>query len=268
MQFVLQKHGCPLCRLVANSNDFRPPSLSRRRHNDDNLDIARHLVGEWHSLHCETRPLGVFLVRHLAFSRDNRTWTAHYRHYADPYCHRETFTVVARGAYLAGPPSPRINNARHYTFDVHAVYVTPHDARTLQTLQADASCGTRDLWKLGARQEVTHTDGCAAFGIAVPERQYELAKVERGRGQLRLFLGQTPTDGGSATTPERRATSFQAPLVQCSDELKIILAYGPGYRFAPAPASRGGTAAGLRQSLAMIATTFVLTLSLACWRVY
>lgn len=258
-----QKQACPLCRLMANSNDIRPPSLSRRRHHDDDLDIARYLTGEWHSMRCETRPLGVFLVRHLAFSRDNRTWTAHYRHYADPYCHRETFTVVARGHYTAGSPAHRIHNTRHFTFDVHAVYVTPHDTRLLQTLQTDISCGTRDLWKLDARQEVTRTNGCATLGITVPQRQYELVKVERGREHVKLYLGQSPTDGGNPVSPERRPSSFQAPLVQCSDELKIILAYGPGFRVASSSTSSGVSTARLNQSLA---TILFLTMAIASRR--
>jgi len=262
---VLQKQGCPLCRLVANSNDFRPPSLSRRRHHDDDddddLDTARHLTGEWHSVRCETRPLGVFLVRHLAFSRDNRTWTAHYRHFADPYCHREMFSVVARGHYTAGPPARRFHNTRHFTFDVHAVYVTPHDVRLLDTLQADVSCGARDLWRLDARQDVTRTNGCASLGIAVPQRQYELVKLERGREHVKLYLGQSPTDGGNPVSPERRPSSFQAPLVQCSDELKIILAYGPGYRVISPPTSGGASTTRLDQWQAAIMLSLLTVVS-------
>ena len=266
--FMFQKHGCPLCRLLANSNDFRPPSLLRRHHHqDDDVDIVHHLAGEWHSVRCETRPLGVFLVRHLAFSRDNRTWTTQQHHYADPYCQRKTFTLVAHGTYTTGSPSRRIHNARDYIFDVHVAYITPHDARTLRTLQADSACGTRDSWEMGARQEVTLTGGCATLGITVPQRQYELVKLERSRGQFQLFLGQTPTDGGSQATVERRPTSFQAPLAQCSDELKIILAY-PGYQSASSSISSGVMAVALQQLSPAYAMVSLLTISIHCMQFY
>ena len=265
---MFQKHGCPLCRLLANSNDFRPPSLLRRHRQDDDFDIALHLAGEWHSVRCETRPLGVFLVRHLAVGRENRTWTTQQRHYSDPYCQHDTFTYVAHGTYTVESPSRRIHNAREYIFDVDVAFITPHDARTLRTLQADSACGTSDSWKLGARQDVTLTNGCATLGITVPQRQYDLAKIERSREQFRLLLGQTPTDGGSQATVDRRPTSFQAPLVQCSEELKSFLAY-PGYQSASSSISSGAMAIIAPQRLLpATAMMSLLTLSLLCMRFY
>lgn len=206
-------HPCPACGIIYRSNEHHPPILPFT------LEPPFLIGGKWVSAHCELRPAVLFLTRYLIFYEHNQTWEGHYYHFSDPVCREPTFTIYASGYYTKARPSSKVKGGTELVFRVTMARVTPLEPATVLMLNSSApgTCGELESWTLGMEQDITVTNGCTALGIHLPHTEYELLKIEQdAKGRNLLFVGERPTDGTSPDTPEKRATSYQSPLMQCA----------------------------------------------------
>ncbi|KAM7283632.1 putative protein APCDD1 [Ixodes scapularis] len=206
----VQAPGCHVCHLVSKAGDQSPPQLPPKP------QLPVYLSGQWLSMRCEVRPLGLFLTRTLWYHVSNSSWRGWYQYYRDPNCMQPWFLLRVEGIFSRAGPSLRLRGATNYDFQLLTAEVTPQDrgiVNNLNSASEDGRCG--GPWFLNRPQDVTLAGGCYLLGLSVPSTKYEVVKMEVDMyGNALLFLGDVDTDGG-VTLPERRATAYQTPLIQC-----------------------------------------------------
>ena len=214
-QLPLQRYNannCTICMKIRSGTGVRPPKLPQTPPRAVRLD------GQWASTTCEATPGGLFLTRHFKFIKFSLSWEAHYYFYLDNDCKDLDFELIGKGQFVGGIPSKVVAGAFEYVFTMTEALMTPIDSITTRlwnTFEPN-SCG-KSTWKTHVTQDITSTGGCRMYGISLPHTEYDLLKTETDpKGNRLLYVGQRASDGTDPSSPSRRATSFQVPLVECS----------------------------------------------------
>lgn len=168
--------------------------------------LADDMTGQWTSLACELRPGDQHVTRDIEI-RANGTWSGEFAFFTGPGCTDPFMTFFAEGPWERLGASDAVDGAVEANFTI--------DTAEIETLHEGAAgflnsgaCG-ESAWAEGMRQDVTAT-GCAPLGMTFPVTEYELVLVRDDH----LFFGARPNDGSGLSTPDKRPTALQVPLVR------------------------------------------------------
>ncbi|KAK3746402.1 hypothetical protein QZH41_018218 [Actinostola sp. cb2023] len=205
--------NCSVCMQIRGSTPLHPQTFAKVRPRPVMLNDA------WGSSTCETRP-GSFLTRYMLFHNKKRLWEGYFNYFSDPYCKKLTFTLYGKGHFTGGIRSTVVRGGENYVFTVTEASITPYakgTTRTLNSVSRNDECGKDGEWQTGVAQDITQSKGCRIFGINLPHTEYDLLKMDiNEHGDRELYVGQRPSDGSSPSSPSRRPTSYQIPMVECS----------------------------------------------------
>lgn len=195
--------------VVAGCGASQPPNATPRP--------ADALIGTWESLSGEVRPTAgggsLYLRRRFTFERDDSS--ADFRFYSDSTFKTQTMIFEFGGAYEVLGPSEAVAGATKANFPLSRLRITPTDPGIVGFLNSApaGTCG-ESPWKVGVAQDLSSTHGCSLFGIDTRSTiEHDIFKVDNDQ----LFFGARPSDGSLLDTPEKRPTSWQAPLRRVSD---------------------------------------------------
>ncbi|XP_033754236.1 protein APCDD1-like [Pecten maximus] len=208
---------CKICNGIANSHDYYPPKIDRP------TSSRFHLQGDWVSTGCETRQYGQFLTRKLTFLHDRKSWQGQYDFFEDPLCRKGSFSLSVKGTFAGGKVSKVIQGAKEYNFRLIRLKITPQNKQMVNTLRLyDGHCGVRNAWKINEQQDVTSTGGCDVLGIILPNVEFEILRMVVSERQSLLYVGQWTMNNIALRNKDSRPTSFQQPLVRCSDSVSKV----------------------------------------------
>ncbi|KAL3275704.1 hypothetical protein HHI36_020453 [Cryptolaemus montrouzieri] len=205
------------------TNSKTPPHLLVK------APLPPYIWGEWTSVRCEIRPMGLYLTRLFYFYSEDSTWIGEHKFYSDPFCTIPKFVVTAAGFFQTIGPSYQLGGSYDIDFHIEKASMTILDQRMTQDFHLPGVCGL-DEWEVNVPKELSSTNGCLPLGIILPSVQMDIMKIEMSfKGALLLYLGQTDTDNMPDIAKNERPTAFQLPLVKCgeistySQELRDIL---------------------------------------------
>ncbi|XP_044757760.1 protein APCDD1-like [Coccinella septempunctata] len=192
------------------------------------LNLPPYIWGEWTSVRCEIRNMGLYLKRLFYFYSEDSTWIGEHKFYSDPFCTVIRFSVTAAGYMNTVGESKVIEGSYDIDFNIERASLTVMDQRMITDMHLTDTCGL-DEWVVNVPKELSSTKGCLQLGIVLPSVLQDIVKIEMDfRGSLILFLGQSDSDNLPSLMKER-PTAFQPPLMKCGDvtaysqELRDIL---------------------------------------------
>lgn len=204
------RNTCTICSNLYSASDKSPPHLLVKPH------LPPYIWGEWTSVRCEMRPMGLYLTRKFSFYSDDSVWVGEHKFYEDPFCTVPKFVITAAGHFSLTSGSTIVSGATNIDFKIERASLTLYSKRMVHEMRMFNSCG-KSNWESGVPQELSSTNGCLQMGIIIPSVQHEIVKVEMNyEGSCLLYLGQADTDNMPRMSNER-PTAFQEPLVKCGD---------------------------------------------------
>ncbi|KAJ8967445.1 hypothetical protein NQ317_015256 [Molorchus minor] len=192
------------------TNGKTPPHLIEKPH------LPPYIWGEWTSVRCEVRPMGLYLTRRFSFYSKDFTWIGEHRFFSDPFCKIPKFTVTAAGHFAIHGENKELKGAANIDFHIEKASLTVLDQRMIYDMKLPGLCG-KDKWEVNVPKELSSTNGCVQLGIILPSIQNDIVKLEMDyKGACLLYLGQVETDTLQPSTT-KRPSAFQLPLVKCGE---------------------------------------------------
>lgn len=207
---IILTNTCNICSSLYINGEIPPHLVTKPT-------LPPYIKGVWISRRCEISPMGLYLTRQFSFFSAHYFWMGQHIFYSDPFCTSVKFVIKTNGHYVLSGQNDAIKSATNIDFKIEKATLTIFNSKMVRELRKDGSCGN-EIWEIGVPQELTLTYGCMQLGIVLPAVQYDIVKVEIDYdGNFLLYMGQADAQNGLRNI-FNRPTSFQCPLIKCSDE--------------------------------------------------